>query len=101
MTVKTQQPELQGASGITVAKPDQEDLVAENVTSWPIWEKDRSTFEWHFGEQETCFCLDGEATVRTIDGEITIGKGDLVTFPAGCECQFRVKKPISARLRVG
>ncbi len=37
----------------------------------------------HHGSDEALFVLSGTATVRTTDGDIAIGPGDYVAFPAG------------------
>ena len=37
--------------------PDQATLGARGVFSWPIWEKEISTFPWTYDNSETCYFL--------------------------------------------
>lgn len=70
-------------------------LDAMNVESWPIWEKEISTFPWEYDQSETCYILDGMARITlSSDEEITIQEGDLVHFPAGLSCTWEVLEPI-------
>jgi len=88
-------------SGIAIEKPDPKKLDSMKVTSWPIWEKETSTFDWTYDEREQCYFLDGEVTVKTKDGEVSFGKGDFVTFPRGLSCTWNVKKPVRKHYRFG
>ena len=89
----------QAVSGITIKKPDEQQLETLGVTNWPIWEKEPSTFDWIYESEETCFFLEGAVTVRTTDGEVSFGKGDLVTFPKGLHCTWEVKQPVRKHYR--
>jgi len=65
------------------------------VDSWPIWEKEISTFDWTYDQTEVCYVLEGEVIVTPKGGEpVHIQEGDLVTFPAGMECVWEIKSPI-------
>lgn len=75
-------------------KPSQKKLEELKVISWPIWTKEPSTFDWHYDDQETCYLLEGEVTVKTADGEISFGAGDLVTFPKGLDCLWQIKRAV-------
>lgn len=79
---------------IKVEKPDPKMLETLKVKSWPIWTKEASTFDWHYDDQEICYLLEGEVTVKTAEGETSFGRGDLVTFPKGLDCTWQVKKPV-------
>lgn len=79
---------------IRVEKPDQKKLEELQVRTWPIWTKEVSTFDWFYDDQETCYFLEGEVTVRAEEGEVSFGKGDLVTFPKGLACTWQIKKPV-------
>ena len=81
-------------SNITVQRPSPERLKELGVFQWPIWTKEPSVFDWHYDEQETCFFLEGEVTVKTTEGEISLAQGDLVTFPKGLDCTWEVKKAV-------
>jgi len=75
--------------------PSQSKLDAMNVSKWPTWKKETSTFEWTFPEQEIAYILDGECEVTTCCGnKATFSKGDLVTFPAGTKITWVVKQPL-------
>jgi len=66
----------------------------EEAKKWATWEKEESKFDWYYDSQETFYVLDGDVTVTWANGEISFGKGDLVTFPAGMKCTWHVKKKI-------
>ncbi len=80
---------------IIVKKPDQNELDAMNVKSWPVWQADPSKFPWHYDSTEVCYILEGKVTVTTDWETVTIGKGDLVTFPQGLDCEWDVVEKIS------
>ena len=67
---------------IEIEKPTTEHIEEKGVSSWPIWEKEISRFDWHYDSTEECYLLEGEVVVETEDGEkVKFGKGDFVTFP--------------------
>ena len=86
-------------SRITVEKPSKERLDELKLTSWPIWTKEPSTFDWHYDDKETCYFLEGEVVVKTDQGETSIGKGDLVTFAKGLSCTWHVKQAVRKHYR--
>ena len=87
---------------IEIKKVKKEELEELNVFSWPIWEKERSKFDWSYDERETCYILEGEVEVETKDGEkVEFGPGDLVRFPKGLECVWNVKKPVRKHYNFG
>lgn len=92
-------PTTQTDARIQVARPTEERLKALGVKQWPIWTKERSTFEWTYDEVETCYFLEGEVTVVTDQGRVTIGPGDLVTFPKGLSCAWQVTQPVRKHYR--
>ena len=72
---------------IEVQKPTGEDLEEKGVSSWPIWEKEISKFDWHYDATEECYLLEGRVIVEKEDGEkVEFGKGDFVTFQEGLSC---------------
>jgi uncharacterized cupin superfamily protein len=76
-------------------QPSPERLEALGVANWSIWTKEASEFPWTYDMQETCYILAGEVTVTPDHGEaVTLGKGDLVTFPAGMSCTWKITKDI-------
>ena len=94
-------PHTQRALKVKVERPDGTRLKDLKVSSWPIWTKEPSVFEWSYDEPETCYFLEGEVVVRTPDGEVSIRKGDLVTFPKGLSCTWQVKQAIRKYYRFG
>lgn len=81
---------------ITVEKnPAQSRLGSLGVTKWSTWQKEVSTFDWTFPEQEIAYILEGECVITATGGApISFGKGDLVTFPAGTKASWKVIKPL-------
>ncbi len=83
-------------SKITVVKaPEESVLSTKGVRSWPIWTCENSEFPWTYDADETCYILEGQVTVTPDGGEpVTVGVGDLVTFPRGMSCTWKVTSPI-------
>ncbi len=76
-------------------QPTQEQLNQLSVFSWAIWTKEVSEFPWTYDEQETCYFLEGDVIVTPKDGEaVTMGKGDLVTFPARMSCTWKIRSDV-------
>ena len=76
-------------------KPSLETLERLGVMDWPIWTKEVSTFPWTYDSAETCYLIEGKVTVTPDGGEpVTVGKGSLVTFPAGLKCTWQVTEPV-------
>lgn len=88
---------------ITVEKnPDPERLKHMGVAEWPIWAKEISEFPWSYDETETCYLLAGEVEVTPENGPpVTFGAGDLVTFPRGLSCKWKITKDVTKRYRFG
>ena len=83
-------------------RPNPERLKELGVNQWPIWTKEASEFPWTYDEPETCYFLEGEVTVTGEDGETaTMGKGDLVTFPEGMSCTWKISKDVRKHYRFG
>ena len=82
--------------GIKVDKtPNEEKLKEMGVFDWPIWTKEASEFPWSYDESETCYFLAGDVVVTPEEGEpVEIGKGDLVTFPKGMTCTWKIRKDV-------
>jgi hypothetical protein len=75
--------------------PDTARLETLGVSGWPTWEKEVSTFPWHFPEQEMAYILAGECVITPEGGApVMFGKGDLVTFPAGMKAIWEVRQPL-------
>ena len=75
--------------------PSKEKLDRLGVDGWPIWEKEASEFPWHYSSTETCHILEGHVIVTPDGGEpVEIEAGDLVTFPSGMSCCWKITKDI-------
>ena len=75
-------------------------LEADGVLAWPIWEKEVSTFPWTYDANETCYFLDGDVVVTPDGGEpVQMGKGDRVTFPAGMSCTWEIRIAVRKHYR--
>lgn len=88
---------------IKVEKSPSADRLAQlGVSRWPIWTKEVSTFPWTYDEPETCLFLEGDVLVTPDGGApVRVGKGDLVTFPAGMSCTWDVRQPVKKHYRFG
>ena len=77
-------------------------IVTYGIKSWPIWECEPSKFTWNYIEKESCLILEGEALIKTNDGEeYRIKSGDFVCFPSGMECTWEIYKTIKKHYRLG
>ncbi len=82
-------------SDIKKEVPDDEKLKSLNIDSWSPWECEPSEFDWEYAAKETCYVFEGKVKVATLDGdEVLINKGDLVTFPEGLKCRWKVIEKI-------
>lgn len=83
------------SSIIVEHNPTPAQLEALGVASWPIWEKEVSTFSIDFDEKETAYVLEGEILVTPVGGEpVRIVAGDLVVFEEGLDSHWEVVKPL-------
>jgi uncharacterized cupin superfamily protein len=79
-----------------------ENLESLGVRSWPIWEKEASEFPWTYDDRETCYLLEGDVIVIPEGGKpVRFGKGDLVTFPAGLRCRWKILEDVRKHYRFG
>jgi uncharacterized cupin superfamily protein len=82
--------------------PDPSRLAQLGVFTWDIWEKEVSEFPWHYDEKEVCYFLEGDVTVTPDGGKpVRFGKGDLITFPVGMSCVWKVHKPVRKHYKFG
>ncbi len=84
---------------IKCEKPTSDQLKELQVTTWPIWTKEPSQFNWHYDERETCYFLEGEVSVTTPEETVSFGKGDLVTFPKDLSCRWHIKRGVRKHYR--
>ena len=77
---------------ITVKKAtDAEKL---DMSTKPTWGCDVSEFDWYYDSEETCLLTEGEVTVLYDGKSVNFGAGDLVVFPKGLSCVWRVTKAV-------
>jgi uncharacterized cupin superfamily protein len=74
---------------IEIKKPSDQDLEKRGVFSWPIWEKEKSRFDWYYDRAEECYLLEGKVVVEIQDGEkvefkLNLKKEILFHFRKGC-----------------
>lgn len=85
-----------------VHQPDQQKLTELGVYAWPIWEKEASSFPWHYDDKETAYLLEGEVIVTPEAGEpVHLQAGDLVIFPAGMSCRWDIKQDLRKHYQFG
>ena len=82
--------------------PDPARLAELGVYGWPIWTKEVSEFPWSYDVPETCYFLEGDVVVTPQGGDpVTVGQGDLVTFPEGMDCTWTVRRSVRKHYRFG
>jgi uncharacterized protein len=63
----------------------------DRTSSVVVWECTPGAFKWNYSQDETALILSGEAFITTEDGaERQLRPGDLVFFPAGSSCTWRI-----------
>jgi uncharacterized cupin superfamily protein len=78
---------------IKVVRPDTQQL--EEVTQWPIWEKEPSSFDWDYTEKEVFYILEGTANLSSSCGlQQPLKAGDLVTVKQGILVHWEITAPI-------
>jgi uncharacterized protein len=83
-----------------VRKPTEEE--AQEATTWPVWEKGVSEFDWEYRDKETCYIIEGAATVTAEDGKsISFKTGDWVIFEPSLKCTWKIKQPIKKHYSLG
>ncbi len=85
-----------------INNPSKEQLAEMGVFNWPVWEKEVSSFPWHYDERETCYILEGEVTVIPQGGKpVKFGAGDLVIFPEKMDCTWEINKAVKKHYNFG
>jgi len=100
MQAKTQTLQIEGIQ--IERQPSEERLDELGVRSWPTWSKEPSDFPWTYDDPETCYFLTGDVEVTPDGGEpVRVGQGDLVIFPAGMSCRWRVLQAVKKHYNFG
>lgn len=85
---------------IRIETPDADHLAALGVGDWPVWETGVGEFSWHYDATETSYFVAGRVRVTPENGTaVEIAQGDLVTFPAGLSCTWKVIEPVRKHYR--
>jgi uncharacterized cupin superfamily protein len=79
---------------IKVERITEEDVKKRGISSWGVWEKEPSEFDWEYTSEEHCYIIEGKARISTVKGDIEIEEGDFVIFPVGLKCRWKVEKGI-------
>ncbi len=83
-----------------VTKPTEDQIKV--TESWGTWSKEPSKFSWFYDAKETCYILEGEATVSDKSGKnISFKPGDWVEFEQGLECTWEISKTIKKKYKFG
>jgi len=77
---------------IIVKKPT--DNEKKEMQTKPTWSCEVSTFDWHYDAEETCLLIEGEVTVDYNGKSVSFRVGDLVIFPKGLACIWKVTKAV-------
>ena len=62
--------------------------------SWAIWKCEPSKFDWEYTQEEHCFIIEGEVTVKGTENTVNIQSGDYVIFPKELKCNWEVHRSI-------
>ena len=88
-------------SEIKVERPSKEKLDSLGIDKWSSWGCEPSTFDWEYDDKETAYIFEGKVKVKTSQGEVGFGKGDLVTFPKGLKCTWSIEEKIRKVYKFG
>lgn len=81
-------------------KPSSEEI--NETSSWGTWSKEPSEFPWYYNDKETCYILEGDATVTDKNGNsISFSTGDWVEFEKGLECTWKIENAIRKKYKFG
>ncbi|MBT8352317.1 MAG: cupin domain-containing protein [Deltaproteobacteria bacterium] len=81
---------------------DEKRLQNDDIFNWPIWTKEISEFPWTYSSDETCYFLEGDVVVTPEGGDpVEMQKGDLVTFPQGMSCTWKIRQDVKKHYKLG
>lgn len=87
---------------VIITRPGKEDLDRLGIGKWPAWECDPSEFDWQYTDEETAYIINGLAVVTTKDGgRFEFKAGDMVKFPKGLKCHWKIIKRIEKVFKMG
>ncbi|UCE12507.1 MAG: cupin domain-containing protein [Candidatus Heimdallarchaeota archaeon] len=67
-----------------------------DITDWNSWGCEPSTFDWSYDSDETAYVFEGKVIIKpsSEEEEVEIKGGQLVQFPKGMKCTWKVIEPI-------
>ena len=80
-------------------KPSQQEI--DMMSSWPIWEKEISEFDWEYDDREVCYLLEGHVIVESELGNVEFEAGDMMIFPKSLKCRWIVKTAVRKHYKFG
>lgn len=84
---------------IDVCTPTPQELTKMDFKSWSTWECPVSTFPWTYDKTEVCYIIEGHVIVEAKDQKAEFKKGDIVFFPKGLSCTWKVLEPVKKYYR--
>ncbi len=70
------------------------------VYDWGIKKQKIAEYNWRYDQRTTYYLLEGEATIEVENqGLLSVVAGDLVSFPAGTVCHWRVTQDIEKHVK--
>ena len=79
---------------IKIIKITEDEIIKQNIRSWPVWSCGVSEFDWEYSEKESCLLLEGEVEVKSDFETVKFSTGDYVVFPRGLKCRWNVIRAI-------
>lgn len=79
---------------VVVEKISPQKMKERGIDSWPVWTKEKSRFNWTYAGDEECYIIEGEFTVETDEGTVSVKAGDFVTFKDGLKCIWDISEPV-------
>lgn len=87
---------------IVKSRPSPEELKKLGVENWSPWQCAPSEFDWQYTDDETAYVTEGLVIVTTAAGErVEIKAGDLVVFPRGLKCRWKVLETVEKVYKFG
>ena len=77
---------------IIVKKPNDDEK--KRMQAQATWGCEVSVFDWHYDSEETCLIIEGEVTVDYNGKSVSFGVGDMVIFPKGLSCVWKVTRAV-------
>ena len=86
---------------IEIRKISEHEIEEMDIRDWPVWQKEASEFDWDYSDKETCYIIEGKAKVTANGQEAEFGKGDLVIFPKGLRCRWKIIEDLRKYYKLG